>query len=504
MAETKEQILSYFNSLDTSTLQKLKKYSEYFIIPDEDLLTNVTMTQMVDKAHSLADSLFPEWTDRSKSDFGEFLVELFAVFSEKDFWYVNAFANEGLLSKMHSYSNVFSLASSLGYSPTICKSARGYFNVTFQQGETTTYGKGDLIVDISGTKFTNAEDFVVEASDSETTMNLLLYEGEQMSEDFTYNGHNVYVTKMGVDLDSVEVTIDNVLFTRVGNFGNSGIDSSHFMVLPEKDGSFSIYFGTDGFGVQPAIGKAIRIDYRKCSGSAGNINTLSMGSINSSLTERKATEVLMSTRATDGTDAESLSSIKYKTPLFFKTKRAAINERTSQDLLNSFAFVKKSKVYVQSKNVYYHIIPTSGQREPSASELQSLRELFEPYIMLGYQASYSPNDYIDICTQAEADKIIVRAVISDGYNADAIKDSIKHIMADLTNPLVKAEYGKGFNGADADIYIRSLVRGVLNVAFYKRVSGSESLIGNIDISANDIFQTILPEELEVEIQRVNY
>ena len=151
MATTKEQLLQYFKGLDIATLEKLQKYSNLLIIPDEDLLVNATMSQMVDKAHSLADSLFPEWTDRSKSDFGEFLVELFALFSEKDFWYINAFANEGILRKMRSYSNAFSKASSMGYQPITCKGAESNFNVTFSAGEDTSYEKGDLVIDVNGT-----------------------------------------------------------------------------------------------------------------------------------------------------------------------------------------------------------------------------------------------------------------------------------------------------------------------------------------------------------------
>lgn len=85
MAQTKEELLQYFAGLDIALLQRLQKYSQLLIIPDEDLLTNATMVQMVEKAHSLADVLFPQWTDRSKSDFGEFLVELFAVFQRKTF-----------------------------------------------------------------------------------------------------------------------------------------------------------------------------------------------------------------------------------------------------------------------------------------------------------------------------------------------------------------------------------------------------------------------------------
>lgn len=137
MATNKEQLLQYFRGLDISVLEKLQKYSKLLIIPDEDLLVNVTMSQMVDKAHSLADALFPEWTDRSKSDFGEFLVELFAFFSEKDFWYINAFANEGILSKMRSYSGAFSKAASMGYSAVTCKGSECNFSVSFEAGSET-------------------------------------------------------------------------------------------------------------------------------------------------------------------------------------------------------------------------------------------------------------------------------------------------------------------------------------------------------------------------------
>ena len=108
MSYTKKELLAYFSELDVPTLEKLRRYSSLLIIPEEDLLVNATMSQMVDKAHELADILFPEWTDRGKSDFGEFLIELFALFSEKNFWYINAFANESLLQKMRSYSNVCS------------------------------------------------------------------------------------------------------------------------------------------------------------------------------------------------------------------------------------------------------------------------------------------------------------------------------------------------------------------------------------------------------------
>ena len=257
---TKESLIRYFSTLDVATLEKLKNYSNLLIIPDEDLLTNATMMQMVSKAHDLADALFPEWTDRSKSDFGEFLVELFALFSEKDFWYINAFANEGIFRKMRSYSNAFSKASSLGYQPTTCKGSSANFSVTFAKGERIVYGRGELIITANGMDFSNDKDITIETSAGELTKTLTLSEGKQVAEDVTYNGYSIFLSKDNIDIDSIAITIDNISYTRVKNFGDSGKDSHHFMVLPEENGACSIYFGKDDFGVQPALGKTITVE----------------------------------------------------------------------------------------------------------------------------------------------------------------------------------------------------------------------------------------------------
>lgn len=503
MSTTKEQLLQYFKGLDVSTLQKLQKYSKLLIIPDEDLLVNATMSQMVEKAHSLADSLFPEWTDRSKSDFGEFLVELFALFSEKDFWYVNAFANEGILRKMRSYSNAFSKASSMGYQPLTCKGATCNFNVTFSAGESIRYERGDLIVNADGVMFTNDEGFDVSDSVAESGVTLLLHEGTHVAEDVTYNGYNVLIRKANIDIDSINLTIDNIAYTRVNNFGYSSADSTHFMVLPEEDGSCSIYFGSNGFGIQPAIGKSIRIEYRTCKGSDGNMD-IALATINDSLDDRKALSATMLTPAQGGQYAETLTSIKEKAPLYFSTKRAAINEETAQNILNGFPFVHKSKVTCVGRDVVYRIIPESGYLEPTASELKTISEEFYPYIMLGYRGLNASNIYRNllVAANASASKIILDVLVLSGYNTESIEASLRQIMEDVTNPLVSAEYGGSFIKTDIDILMRSGVPGAQSVTFKLLVGTQEVSMPDVTLGETEIFRKIDQDNLTVRINVV--
>lgn len=503
MATTKEELVQHFAGLEISALQRLKKYSELLIIPDEDLLVNATMSQMVDKAHSLADVLFPEWTDRSKSDFGQFLIELFALFSEKDFWYINAFANEGLMAKMRSYSNAFSKAISMGYTPQTVQGSSAPFTMTFKSGELATYDRGDLIISAGGYTFTNDETFTVAASASDTTQTVTLFEGTRVSEDRTYNGYNVFLRRTNVDITSIRVVIDNVSYTRVNNFGQSSADSTHFTVLPEEDGSCAVYFGSNGFGVQPPLGKGIRVEYRRCNGEASNIAT-SEATVKDSLPARPSTKASMLTNASGGRDSESMTSIKERAPLFFYSKRAVINEEIAENTLNSFSFIQQSKVQIVGSLVAYRVIPLSGNPELSDLEKQTLAEEFHPYIMVGFTAVNQENNYKDFIATATGEldgKVVIDAIIARGANEETIISSIRQVMDDITNPLISAAYGDEFSVNTTTILLRSRIPGLLSVAFYKNAIGSGNLLSDFTLSPTEIFKRINQDYLLINITR---
>lgn len=504
MATTKDSLLGYFASLDVNTLERLKRYSSFIIIPEEDLLTNATMSQMVDKAHSLADSLFPAWTDRSKSDFGEFLVELFALFSEKDFWYINAFANEGIFRKIRSYSNAFSKASTLGYTARTCKGSSARFSVTFSPGDEKTYSRGDLVLEANGMEFSNDEAFVVPQSNVEVTQTFVLAEGKQVTEDTTFNGHCLFIRRPNIDIDSISVRVDNVLYSRVRNFGESGESSVHYMVLPEEDGSCSIFFGKDGYGVTPPLGKVVQLDYRTCNGADGNVSITSEVIVIGSLSDRNVLSATMLEQAYGGQYAETLTSIKEKAPMFFSNKRAAINETVAEEILNSYEFVIKSHVYTIGNNVYYSVIPTSGSLEPSSADITFLESNFEPNIMLGFSAHYTTNNYKNFLFSASASAtgILLDAVIIAGYSTVAAEMSIRQVMEDITNPLVYADYGKGFSKSEASVIMQSRVEGLQSISFKMLVGSTEEVIPDFSLQPSEIFRKISQDYITVRVNAV--
>ena len=461
---------------------------------------NVTASQMIDKAHELADIYFPEWTDRSKSDFGEFLVELFALFSEKDFWYVNAFANEGVLRKMRSYSNVFSKVISMGYSPVLCKGSQASFNVTFDAGGAVTYGRGDLVIKVGEKKFSNDNSFNVEASAGSLSQIITLSEGTQAVEDVTFNGYSIFLRKPNIDIDSIRVTIGNISYTRVKTFGFSDAASNHFMVLPEEDGSVVIYFGDGTMGVRPSVGISIHVEYRTCAGSDGNIE-LDEATISDSLPEREASAVVMTTDAEGGTFAESMASMKEKAPLNFGLRGVASNVESTEQLLKNLPFVHKVKAQVAGMTLVYSVIPTSGMLDPSASQKQTMEDLLSKILILGFTSNYENNNYVDLRHRASltATKIIVDVVVSKGYDLETISTAVKNVVTELTDPFIGAEYGGSFTKTEADIYIRSKVPGVLNTSFKMLDGGVEQVMPDIYLNPLEIFSKISSEYLEVRI-----
>lgn len=95
-----QSLLNEFNRFDDETLEKLIVIADSILSPLDTELTSVdyaSMLKEVFKPNGLADRYYREWTDRSKSDFGRFLVELFALFSDKNMFYINHFSREGFV-----------------------------------------------------------------------------------------------------------------------------------------------------------------------------------------------------------------------------------------------------------------------------------------------------------------------------------------------------------------------------------------------------------------------
>lgn len=478
MPTTKEQILNDLALLPLNKLERLQKYANNIIIPEEDLLLNVTMIDMLEKAFKLADIHFPEWTDRSEGDFGRFLVELMAVFSEKDFYYINGFANESFLSKMNMYADVFTKAVELGYSPITCKAAECTFNVEFEPSATPyTYNPGTLILEYKDKKFkfTNIAPIIVPASVIPINIPLLLYEGTLLTETQVYNGSRFNLRQTMIDVESIKLTLDNIVWDRVRVFGQSDSTSRHFAVLPDELGSAVIYFGDEGYGAVPPIDITGQISFIKCNGTKPN-GVLDTIVINKQSPSRKITSVSINGLPINGREPETRVSIINNALLYFSTKFTVNNATNVQRWLEAQVEVKRSHSLVQGNIVYFRVHPNSGI-PASLGDLLMFESRIAPYLSGGYEAQGIPTGYINI------PMVDVEVFYLTGYNENNIKELTKNLISDYTNALILNDYGKGFKLSEIEFLLKSKIAGIQNVVFLTPAS-------NVLINDHELLQTI--------------
>lgn len=489
MELTKEELLEQLSFLDAEKLNRLLFYASNIMIPDEDLLVDVTMKQMMEKAFEYADVYFPQWTDRGVADFGRFLVELVAIFSEKDFYYVNGYANENLLSKMSIYSDAFMRVVELGYYPEVSRSAKAPFNVTFPPSpdDYEIPRNGLIIKTLSGLFFTNLEPINVPSSATADFITVELNEGTILSENFQYDGFFVFVSKENVDTETLTVEINDTLYNRVRTFGRSLNSSKHFVAIPEDNGSIGVYFGDNIYGSRPALNSTVKVSYLQCSNEEGNI-TVEEVTVNRSPSERSATTAVMLEASKGGNNPDTLSDLKNNGRNFFASQFTLNNVNAVNRWLASQYDVKKYYVKIIQNNVTYKVIPT----EIGAEELvvlNSLRDRMQPIINGGYYAIPSTTEFVEI------NQVGMQIALSSDADSALTKQRVINLIIDYTNPYTLGNYGKDFSKEELNILIRSQIPSVQAVIFTS-INGS---LDDIVVPSDKIMSKVEEENVNVVI-----
>jgi hypothetical protein len=485
---TRPELLEQFRQFDTQTLEKLLTYGTLFIIPEEDLLVNVTMKDMVTKGWALADEFFPQWTDRSKADFGQFMLEMVAMFSEKDYWYLNAYAGESHLRNMSLYSTAFVRAIEMGYDPVLQIGAAAPFTVTIAPGAAVNVSPGGLVVALpNGLQFTNDKLIPIPETAQDYQFTITLREGSFTTSSNTFNGHEASIGKTGIDIDSLTLEINNTPWQRVRVFGQSGPQSKHFSLLPDQDANVTAYFGDDGYGLRPNVGDTFLFSFRTCNGADGNCPKSDTAAINHFPSGRLARSVVMVDASTGGLTQESLASIKNSAPLYARFKKAAFNETSVENFLLSQYNVQKAKCTVVAYTVYIYVV-TKDPTTDETTMLNALGDLIQPYLMYGYEVKPNPTTYIQLSD------LTVELYALKGTNLRGLEQKAAEIITDYTDPRVLAQYGQDFSLSDLADLLRSRLTGLQNVRY---ISVNGVVPTDINVGPTKMLKKIDPAVLNI-------
>lgn len=488
---TRVALLGQLSGTPTARLAELVRIAGFIFVPDEDQLINVTMADMVQKAHGLADIYFPQWTDRSKSDFGEFLVELFGLFSEKDFYYINAFTNEGFLQKATIYSNLIYKALSNGYLPNLAQSAIGKIRLEFSSGSDLMILPGQIVCAIPNTslRYSNVETILVPATAGSYYITTDFAHGVYRTDNINFNGRSIRITTKKVDIHSISHIVNGEQWERVADFANSNSTDKHFIILPEEEGTFQIIYGFGQYGSRPTIGTPTITVYRVGCGSDANQGNIIITQLSISPSARPVTTITQVSVFAGGQDPETTEDIRNHGSLAYRTQQSIKGVRDMVTVLEQFPDILKAQAIIFANNLWFYVIPTGLPAD--ATFLENVRLRIKDQVVDIYQPGGVPTVYIPVVCDIDV-------YLLQGFDTASVIQQVTDYFIDYTNPFADAKYGQDFNMAEFTEGCIANIPGVQNIQFNSVNGASPANVTVLDsqvmkaAQVTDITITIVP------------
>ena len=367
---------------------------------------------------------------RANSNFTDFdfegsnmsvLIDTLAYNSYITAYNSNMIANEVFIDSATLRENVAALARNVGYTPRSKSSSKA--QVSFFV-DTSSYSVQPLtltlkagIVAVSNSfgsenySFAIMNDITVPVTDNIATFNDIdIYEGSYLTKTFTYRetGDNVPIERFIIPNDSVDTSTIRVAvspnnsatnLTTIYNLTNNIIDVDNnsliFLLQEVADEKYEIIFGDGKFGKKLEDSNYIVVTYISTSGKDANgVNSFTFtGNIedNSGVNVTDGISFLTTvTKAQNGADIESVSSIKKYAPLVYSAQNRAVTAEDYKAIIaNIYTNTESVSVYggedtepPQFGKVFISIKPKNGKYLSQIDKIE-LKNKLKRYTVAG-------------------------------------------------------------------------------------------------------------------------
>jgi len=273
----------------------------------------------------------------------------------------NMLANEMFLDSADLRSSVVSKAKQVGYTPTSSIASKAIIDVVVNSAS------GASLTMSAGTKFTTTVNeqsyaFVNKADVTITPVdgvykfsNLEIQEGSYLNFKYTASTSDLeqrfIIPNDNVDTSSLTVKVqesssDSTINTYSLATGLTGLDSTSqvYFLQEVENGRFEVYFGDGVLGKAIADGNIVILDYIHCNGSLPN--GASTFTLSGSIGGFSNTTITTISNATDGSNPESIASIKYNAPRDYASQDRAVTAEDYKVLVKSlYANAQAVQVY---------------------------------------------------------------------------------------------------------------------------------------------------------------
>lgn len=456
-----QALLNEFSKFDDEILKKLITIGQSILSPLNTELTSVDFASMVEevfKSNGLADRYYPEWTDRSKSDFGRFLVELFALFSDKDFFYINHFSKESFVLEAELYRSIFQKAQHLGFNPPSNVSASGNVELIFSSGVEEFVPRGSIklgIADIPSLTYINDE-FTIPSSITNQNITVVFRHGELQKEQLFFDGYSLMLDTPSIVSNSIKLTIDGSVWVQVDDFIGGDSSTQHFMVFYDEDGQAEIYFASGGMGAIPGEGVLCDIEFLVGGGYIGDIEDSTLDRIIDSQTVRNLSSYTQFAM-TGGNDLMPMELLRQTVIGKARHQNRVVTPEDAAYFCKELSFVQKVFVEVVLNYTYVYILPTGGGDITQSQKILVENKLI-PQLLIGYNLTIASPIYVPITMRV--DIYLLPTTIRSGA----------YIMAEqgideFLNPQKEGEFGAGVNRSLLASRLLQTITGSQNVTF---------------------------------------
>ena len=274
--------------------------------------------------------------------------------------YINAFnsnmiVNESFLDSATLRENVVSLARNIGYVPrsrTAAKAQVSFSTAVAGSSATATLQAGLVCTgNVDNTSYTFAipEDITTSVTDNVATFtDIDVYQGIFLSKEFTVDtslNQRFLLDNSYVDTSTISVYVKGpgetglgVEYQLVNNILNLSGDSKIYLIQEVQDEKYEILFGDGLIGEKLQNGSVITVHYIVTDGADGNGASLFSysGSVKDSagnIPNPGTVTVTTSQASQNGSDTESLDSIKYFAPRIYSSQYRAVTARDYEAII---------------------------------------------------------------------------------------------------------------------------------------------------------------------------
>jgi uncharacterized phage protein gp47/JayE len=372
--------------------------------------SNRDFESLLESMLDLAAVRLPEWTDRSESDMGRVLLELFAYAGDVILYYQDRVANEAFLETAVERRSVIDLLALIGYTLGTPAAATVVLELTAPNDASTP------VRIPSGTRFATVpapeapeQEFVYlppsgatleiprDASGGRTApVSIVVVNARRIAEEplgrstgeanqaFHLGQRPVILPR---DADSQENLIVEVdpgggfeRWQRRGTLLYSLTRDPHFVVRVDDEDNAEIVFGDGTYGQVPAQGAAVQATYLVGGGAQGNVGPRTITVVKSPLNAEVA--VTNPTGASGGDDRETIEHARRHAPKVYRSLDRAVTADDYAALAQNHPGVARASAVAPKWNFVDLYVVATGGLAPTDDLRARLLRYFEGRRML--------------------------------------------------------------------------------------------------------------------------